>query len=79
MQGLAFAAVALAFGMPFGFAVGRRTWSAVAGGLGFATDTVLPGWAFLIVPGVVGALVLIAAIPARDAARTPAADLLRNE
>lgn len=79
VQALVFGVLGLVLGLPLGYSIGRQSWQAVAGGLGFATDVLVPGWAALIAPAVLGALLLIAALPARAAARTPAADLLRSE
>lgn len=79
VQALAFGSVGLLIGLPLGLGVGRQAWRAVARGLGFATDVLIPPWAAMVVPGTVAVLLLVAAVPARTAARTPAADLLRSE
>jgi hypothetical protein len=79
VHALLFGVVGLLAGVPLGFGVGRQAWRAVAGGLGFASDVATPAWAALMIPGVIGLLLVIAALPARSAGRTPAADLLRAE
>lgn len=79
VQALAFAGVGLAFGLPWGLAIGRHSWRLIASGLGFATDSVVTGWFSIIVPATSAAAVLVAAHPARSAARTPPAELLRSE
>lgn len=63
-----------------GLVAGRMVWHAVAGGLGVATQ---PSWpvpllAPLLVLGVL-AVNAVGAIPARRAARTPPAVVLRSE
>lgn len=79
VQSLVFGIVGLLIGLPIGLAVGSQTWGALSGRLGFATDAFLPSWVILIVPAVAAVLLLVAALPARSAARIPAADLLRSE
>lgn len=75
----AFAVVGLAAGIPLGLVVGRQAWRAVAGDLGFATDALVPAWLALLVPAAIAAALVLSAHPARAAAATRAADLLRAE
>jgi ABC-type lipoprotein release transport system permease subunit len=69
---------ALVAGIPLGVAAGRLTWREFAGDLGIGSSVVVPSAAFLgiVVVGVVAAN-LIAVLPARAAARTTAATVLR--
>jgi ABC-type lipoprotein release transport system permease subunit len=79
-QATTIAAVGLAVGIPLGLVVGRGVWAAVAGNLGVSTA---PTWPFvgivLLVPAVVLAVNLVAALPARAAAHTRPAVVLRAE
>jgi hypothetical protein len=73
------AAIGVVIGVPLGLLVGTRAWRSIAAGLGFATDAPLSSWHALVVPA---ALLLAGAIalgPARSAASTSAARLLRSE
>ena len=73
-------AVALAFGLPLGLLAGRWIWRAFAGGIAVVPRSTLSPWWFPA--AVVATLVLanlIAAIPARTAARTRPAVILRSE
>jgi hypothetical protein len=73
-------AVALAFGLPLGLLAGRWIWRAFAGGIAVVPRPTLSPWWFPA--AVVATLVLanlIAAIPARTAARTRPAVILRSE
>ncbi len=72
--------VALVIAIPLGIVIGRWTWSSFADNLGVVAGVVVPGAA---VVGVVALALLIgnaaAAFPARAAARTRAAIVLRSE
>ena len=79
-QSTVIALVGLVIGVPLGIASGRLLWLAFARQLSAVPDPVVP--ALSVILAAVGALVLanvVAAIPARQAARTPAALLLRAE
>lgn len=80
MQATVFALIGLAVGIPLGLVVGRLVWQQVADGAGLASDTTLPA---LVIAGVaVATLVVvnvIAWLPARTAARTRPATVLRSE
>jgi len=80
MQATVFAVVGLVVGIPLGVVVGRLVWQRVADGAGLVADATLPA------PGMVAVAVasvlvvnLIAVIPARTAARTRPATVLRSE
>ena len=67
-------------GVPLGIALGRYLWDLFAGQIGVVPEPSVPGRTVVLV--VLGALVaanLVAALPGRAAARTPAAALLRAE
>ncbi|HEX5587881.1 MAG TPA: FtsX-like permease family protein, partial [Acidimicrobiia bacterium] len=74
------ALVGLVVGIPLGLVVGRFLWHEVATELGVSTD---PTWpvlaAAVLVPVALVAVNLIAAVPARSAARTRPAVVLRSE
>ncbi|HTZ30186.1 MAG TPA: FtsX-like permease family protein [Streptosporangiaceae bacterium] len=79
-QSSAIAAVGLVIGVPVGIAVGRWLWLAFAHELSAVPDPVVP--AASIALAAAAALVLanlVAALPGRAAARTPAAVVLRVE
>ena len=79
-QATTFALVGLAVGLPLGLVAGRRSWTAVAEGIGIEPTAVVP--LSLVVGLAVGALVLlnvVAAAPAWLAARVRPADVLRAE
>jgi FtsX-like permease family len=79
-QSTVVAIVGLAVGIPLGIAVGRWLWIAFAHELSAVPDPVVP--AASVALAAVAALVLanlVAALPGRSAARTPAALLLRAE
>ena len=79
-QSTVVAVVGLIAGIPLGIAVGRWLWIAFAHELSAVPDPVVP--AVSVALAVVAALVLanlVAALPGRSAARTPAALLLRAE
>ena len=74
------AVVGLVIGVPVGIAAGRWLWLAFAHELSAVPDPVVP--ASSIVLAAAGAMVLanlVAALPGRVAARTPAAIVLRAE
>lgn len=73
-------AIGLIVGMPVGVAAGRWAWSLIAGGLG-VLDRPVVAWAAYLAT-VVAALVVanvVAALPARAAARLRPAEILRTE
>jgi FtsX-like permease family len=79
-QSTAVAAAGLIIGVPLGIAAGRWLWLAFARELSAVPDPVVP--AASIALAAVAALVLanlVAAVPGRQAARTPAALMLRAE
>jgi predicted lysophospholipase L1 biosynthesis ABC-type transport system permease subunit len=79
-QATCIALIAVAVGVPLGIVVGRVSWRALIDQLGGVSPTVVPIPA--TVAAVVATLVLanvVAAWPARAAARTPAAAVLRAE
>jgi predicted lysophospholipase L1 biosynthesis ABC-type transport system permease subunit len=74
------AAVGLVVGIPLGLVVGRFVWQAVADELGVSSDPTWPVLGILVLIPVALLLVnLIAALPARAAARTRPAVVLRSE
>ena len=74
------AAIGLLVGIPLGMAVGRFVWRAVADELGVSAEPTWPVLAIaLLVPAAVLAVNLVAAVPARRAARTRPAVVLRSE
>lgn len=74
------ALIGLLVGIPIGVVVGRLAWGRVADGLGVATDAAVPTLALaLAVPVVLIVAALVAVLPARAAARTRAAAVLRAE
>jgi hypothetical protein len=79
-QATAIAAVALLAGIPLGLAVGRFTWNVVAAAIGVVPEAVTPvAPTLLVVPAAFLLAILIAAAPARVAARTRPALVLRAE
>ena len=72
--------LALLIGVPLGVAAGRWTWRLVADSLGTAAGPVTPTLAIvLVVPLTILVANAIAALPARAAARTEPATVLRSE
>jgi hypothetical protein len=72
--------VGLAIGIPLGIAAGRWLWILFARDLSAVPDPVIPAASLAL--AAVAALILanlVAALPGRQAARTPAALLLRTE
>ena len=79
-QATTLALVGLVFGIPLGILVGRAVWRVVADGLGVSTTATVPALAvLLIVPAAIVLANLIALLPARAAARTRPAVVLRSE
>lgn len=79
-QATTLAAVALLVGLPLGVAAGRWAWVLVNQGLGSPAGPVTPTLAVLaLVPATVLAANLVAALPARVAAATRPAVVLRSE
>jgi MacB-like periplasmic core domain/FtsX-like permease family len=79
-QATTFAVVALLLGLPLGVAAGRWAWVLVNQGLGSPAGPVTPALAVLVaVPVTVLAANLVAALPARAAAATRPAVVLRSE
>jgi hypothetical protein len=79
-QATVVAALALVVGVPVGIAAGRWAWLAFAGGLGVVPLASVPAAvALLIAPATILIANLVAAGPARSAARTAPAVVLRME
>ena len=79
-QATLLAVIGLAFGIPLGIALGRTLWRAATGMLPLAYQPPLAPWALLLIAPV--ALVvanLLAAWPARRAARLRPGQILRTE
>ncbi len=79
-QSSAIAAVGLLIGVPAGIALGRLLWLAFAHQMSAVPDPTVPAGSIAL--AAVAALVLanlVAAVPGRQAARTPAAEVLRAE
>ena len=74
------AIVGSAVGIPLGIALGRWLWTAFARQIYAVPEPAVPVGAVLLLPLVALVLVnLVAAVPGRSAARTPAALALRAE
>jgi hypothetical protein len=79
-QASTFAVLALAAGLPIGIAAGRWTWALFANQLGVPPGAGTPVAATLLaIPITLGSANLLAAFPARSAARTQPAVVLRSE
>jgi predicted lysophospholipase L1 biosynthesis ABC-type transport system permease subunit len=79
-QATTLATVGLVVGIPFGVIVGRVVWSRIADGLGISTAATVPTLALLLaIPAVVALVNLLAFFPARTAANTRPAVVLRSE
>jgi hypothetical protein len=79
-QATTIAAIGLLVGLPLGVAVGRFAWNVFAEDLGVVPEPVTPiRLTLLVVPGAILLANLIAAIPARSAAHTRPALVLRAE
>jgi ABC-type lipoprotein release transport system permease subunit len=67
-------------GIPAGIAFGRLLWLAFAHQLSAVPDPVVPAASIALAAGAALVLAnLVAALPGRQAARTPAAEVLRAE
>jgi hypothetical protein len=79
-QATTVAAVGVLVGVPLGLALGRFGWNLFADGLGVASEPVTPvGLSVVVVPAAILLANLVAALPARRAARTRPATVLRAE
>jgi ABC-type antimicrobial peptide transport system permease subunit len=79
-QATTIAVVALVIGVPLGVLVGNFVWSALAGSIGVAPDSLIPSGAVLFGAAVVvGGLNVIALWPAARARRLRVAEALRTE
>jgi ABC-type lipoprotein release transport system permease subunit len=79
-QATSLAVVALALGVPLGLAAGRWVWTASANGFGIVPAPVIDlAEVLLAIPATILLANLIAALPARSAARTQPAVVLRSE
>jgi hypothetical protein len=78
-QATTLAALALLVGLPLGVAAGRWAWLLVNAGLGSGAGPVTPVPVLAVVPATVLVANLVAALPARAAAATRPAVVLRSE
>ena len=79
-QATLLAVIGLAFGIPLGIALGRTLWRAAADLAPLAYQPPLAPWALLLIgPLALLAASLLAAWPARRAARLRPAQILRTE
>ncbi len=78
-QASVIAAIAAVIGVPVGIAAGRQLWTLFARNINAVPQPTVPASLILVVATVLILANLIAAIPARIAARTPAALVLRTE
>jgi hypothetical protein len=79
-QASTFAALGLVVGLPLGVSLGRWAWTLFAEQIGVVPEPVTPlPLILLVVPAAVLLANLVAVLPARNAARTPAALVLRAE
>jgi len=72
-------AIAVIVGVPVGIAVGRELWILFARNINAVPEPSVPGSLMLVAAGALIFANVVAAIPARIAARTPAALILRSE
>ncbi len=80
VQATTLTVIALAIGLPVGVAIGRWLWASLANELGVVSIPVVPVTSVLLsIPVAFVAANLIAALPARAAARTQPAIVLRSE
>jgi len=78
-QASVIAAIAAIVGLPVGIAVGRQLWILFARNINAVPEPTVPASLILVAAGTLILANLVAGIPARIAARTPAALILRNE
>ena len=78
-QATAIAATGLVIGLPLGVAAGRWAWTLLARGFAIEPVPVISAFVLLSVPAVLLMANLVAAVPARAAARTRPAVVLRAE
>ena len=78
-QATAIAATGLVIGLPLGVAAGRWAWTLLARGFAIEPVPVISAFVLLSVPAVLLMANVIAAVPARAAARTQPAVVLRTE
>lgn len=78
-QATALAGAGLIAGVPLGLLAGRWAWILFAGQIAIVPAPVISPLTLLAVPAVLAAANAIAAIPARAAARTQPATVLRTE
>ncbi|MGA2530431.1 MAG: FtsX-like permease family protein [Acidimicrobiales bacterium] len=78
-QASAIAAIAAVVGVPVGIAVGRQLWILFARNINAVPHPTVPASLLLVAAGALILANLVAAAPARMAARTPAALVLRSE
>lgn len=77
-QSLTLVMIALVVGLPLGGVVGRAAWTFLANQLGVVPEPVTPvGPLLILIPLALAVGLLVAIIPSRIAARTPAATVLR--
>jgi predicted lysophospholipase L1 biosynthesis ABC-type transport system permease subunit len=78
-QASAIAAIAAVVGVPVGIAIGRQLWVLFARNINAVPEPTVPAALILVAAGALILANLVAAIPERMAARTPAALVLRTE
>jgi len=78
-QATAIAATGLVIGVPLGVAAGRWAWTLFAGGLAIEPVAIISPLLLLAIPAVLVLANAVAAVPARSAARTQPATVLRAE
>ncbi|HEY2814934.1 MAG TPA: ABC transporter permease [Acidimicrobiales bacterium] len=78
-QALVAGIVGVAIGLPLGIAAGRWLWTLFARDIYAVPQPVVPASLFLVAVGTLGLVLIVAALPGRVAARTPAALVLRSE
>ena len=78
-QATAIAATGLVIGLPLGVAAGRWAWTLLARGFAIEPVPVISAFVLLSVPAVLLMANVVAAVPARTAARTQPAVVLRTE
>ncbi len=78
-QATAIAATGLVIGLPLGVAAGRWAWTLLARGFAIEPVPVISAFVLLSVPAVLLMANVVAAVPARAAARTQPAVVLRTE